>query len=327
MSATTAQSTESLASPLSWQVCSSWLLSACSPCPRSPSPPSAAPVPPPPPRTWKRTTITSPTRPSPPPPTATPRPPPSRPPPPRRSWTLEMSRFPPSRYLISATPRPGAGSSSEDLPVGLGHREAHLHRAVHLLAGRRGIELRRALEPCHRRHGPRDSEATAGRTHVADLEQRREFRAERRGVVAGAVHGVPHRVEPRPCHHRAVAAQPPVPAVDLHVVQPAERDDEVPDGLRPPERQPGVHRGDRLAGRAAVAHLQVHRDRRRLGGLHGVAGGGHDRHHLGLPGGAPLERRVAVPRAGADGHADVRELRLHQQVCLTADGHLRNGTA
>src|SRR4051794_11422356 len=139
MSAATAQSTELLAAPLSRHFAFSWLLSAVSPAPRPLSPPKDEPVPPPPPpSTWMSTTTTSPTSPSPPPPTAIPRPPPK--PPPRRSWTLDRSMSPPSRYLMLGRP-PGC---SEDLPVRLGDREPHLHRAVHLLTGRREVQVRPA---------------------------------------------------------------------------------------------------------------------------------------------------------------------------------------
>src|SRR3954469_11836038 len=44
-SAATAQSTEVLAAPLSWHSWRSWLLSACSPCPRPLRPPNTAPGP------------------------------------------------------------------------------------------------------------------------------------------------------------------------------------------------------------------------------------------------------------------------------------------
>src|SRR3712207_1601704 len=107
MSATTAQSTESLASAPVWQDCSSAVLSAVSPELSPPSTPArdddASPPPPPPPSTCTRTTTTRPTRPSPPPPTASPRPPP-RPPPPRRSCTPDGSRSAPSLYLIGGHP-------------------------------------------------------------------------------------------------------------------------------------------------------------------------------------------------------------------------------
>src|SRR5688500_3112325 len=109
MSATTAQSTDSLASAPVRHACSSWLLSAVCPSPSPPSwPPSwlsAAPVPPPPPppSSWKSTRTTTPIRPSPPPPTASPRPPP-RPPPRRRSCTPDVSRSAPSLYLMAGHP-------------------------------------------------------------------------------------------------------------------------------------------------------------------------------------------------------------------------------
>src|SRR3712207_4903196 len=108
MSATTAQSTDSLASAPVWHCCSSWVLSAVCPSPSPPSwPPSwlsAAPVPPPPPppKTWNSTSTSTPTRPSPPPPTARPRPPPR--PPPRRSCTPDGSRSAPSLYLMAGHP-------------------------------------------------------------------------------------------------------------------------------------------------------------------------------------------------------------------------------
>ena len=89
---------------------SSWLLSACSPCPSPASPPNAAA------RAaaarrraaWMRTTTIRPTSPSPPPPTAMPRPPPMPRRPdrrdgPGRSRNLR-SRSPPSRYLILGRP-------------------------------------------------------------------------------------------------------------------------------------------------------------------------------------------------------------------------------
>src|SRR3712207_343969 len=104
MSATTAQSSDSLASALVRHCCTSWVLSAVCPSPSPLNWPSAAPVPPspPPPRTWNSTSTRTPTRPSPPPPTARPRPPPK--PPPRRSCTPDGSRSAPSLYLMAGHP-------------------------------------------------------------------------------------------------------------------------------------------------------------------------------------------------------------------------------
>src|SRR3954462_13044323 len=120
MSATTAQSTDSLASPLSSQDCRSRLLSAVWPLPSPPRTParSAVEPPPPPPSTCTRTTTAKPTRPRPPPPTASPRPPPRPPPPPRRSCTADVSRLPPSRYLIAARPPPGVRTPGGAPPSG-----------------------------------------------------------------------------------------------------------------------------------------------------------------------------------------------------------------
>src|SRR3712207_4321442 len=104
MSATTAQSSDSLASPPVRHCCSSSVLSAVCPSPSPLNWPSAAPVPPspPPPRTWNSTSTRTPTRPSPPPPTARPRPPPI--PPPRRSCTPDGSRSAPSLYFMAGHP-------------------------------------------------------------------------------------------------------------------------------------------------------------------------------------------------------------------------------
>src|SRR5829696_4213125 len=264
MSATTAQSTEVLASPLSSQACSSRLLSACSPCPSPASPPRPAPVPPsPPPASWRTTTMSRPTRPSPPPPTAMPRPPPSPPPRPRRSWTLDVSRRPPSRYLILRRPFL-ENSRAEQGAVRRRHGEPDLDRAVHLLAGWREVEVDLAvLEPCHRGDGPRDSEPAAAQPGVAHLQQCGELRAEGRGVLPGPVHGVADGVQPGPLDRRAVGVQPPPGPGHVDVVQPAEVDHQVSDGVQPPDGEPGLHGGDRLARRPAVAHLQV--DRRGAG--------------------------------------------------------------
>ena len=125
-------------------------------------------------------------------------------------------------------------------------------------------------------------------------------------------------------------AQPPDRAGDLDVVEPAERDHQLADGVEPPQGQPGVQRGHRLAGSAAVAHLEVHRHPGGLGELDGVAGGGHDRRHLVLPGAAPLERGLPVTGAHPHGDVDVGDLRVDDEERLAADDHLRSddlGTA
>src|SRR6478672_603001 len=112
MSATTAHSTCALASlPVrhSWL---SWVLSADCPDPMAPNPPKPPEPLLPPPRTLSRTTTTRPTSPRPPPPTAMPRPPkpPNPPPPPRMSSTLDVSRSPPSLYLMPQTVPSASGA-------------------------------------------------------------------------------------------------------------------------------------------------------------------------------------------------------------------------
>src|SRR5829696_5928483 len=301
MSATTAQSTEVLASPLSSQARSSWLLSACSPCPRPANPPSAAPVPPsPPPASCRTTTMSRPTRPSPPPPTAMPRPPPSPPPRPRRSWTLDVSRRPPSRYLILRRPLLEC-SRAEEAVVRRRHGEPDLDRAVHLLAGWREVEVDLAvLEPCHRGDGPRDSEPAAAQPGVAHLQQRGELRAEGRGVLPGPVHGVADGVQPGPLDRRAVGAQPPPWSGHVDVVQPPQLDHQVPDGVQPADGEPGLQRGDRLSRCPAVAHLQVDGRGAGVHRLQRVPRRPCDGGHLRLGGLAALQGRLPVAGAHAD---------------------------
>src|SRR3954471_8171104 len=121
MSATTAHSTDELASLPVWHSWASCELSAAwpddsPPNPPTPEPPVPVPVPLPRPSTWKSTKMTTPTSPSPPPPKPTarqpeqphtppppkppPRPPKPPPPPPRMSPTLDVPRPAPSSYLI-----------------------------------------------------------------------------------------------------------------------------------------------------------------------------------------------------------------------------------
>src|SRR5215207_8342454 len=175
MSATTAQSTESLASPLSLHACSSWLLSAFSPWPRPPRPLSADPTsPPPPPNNWMRRKTTTPATPSPPPPTATPRPPirpPPNPPPPRRSRTLDVSRLPPSRYLMSGRPPARVRSAPEDLRLGFGHREPDLDRAAHFRPHRRQVETQVARLEREGRRARCDPQSTARDTRIRHLQE------------------------------------------------------------------------------------------------------------------------------------------------------------
>ena len=145
--------------------------------PEAAQPAEAAPSrsPPPPPSTWSRTTTSRPTRPSPPPPTAMPA---------AAAQPAAARRDGPGccrgRCPALAIPHPRKTSC-----VGLGHREAHLHRAVHLLPGRHEVQVRFALEPCHRGHRPRDSEPAAARAGVPHLDQRGQLRRRRPRRTAG----------------------------------------------------------------------------------------------------------------------------------------------
>src|SRR4051795_9571579 len=321
MSAATAQSTESLASPLSRQVASSWLLSAGSPASRLLSPPSAAPVLPSlPPSTWIRTT-TRPTSPSPPPPTAIPRPPP-RPPPRRRSWMLDRSRSPPSRYLMLGRPpcarKCGRVRTSRSAPP-----PRH-----DLQTGRCEVEVELAVpEPCHRRHGGRDSEPAGTQPCVAHFEQGGQLRPEGRRVLTCTVYRVPHGVQPGLFRGGAFRPQPPRRSRHLDVVEPAQRHDQLAHRIQSADRQPGVHRRHRFLGGAPVAHLQVHRDGRGLEGLDRVPRRRCHGGHLLLDVPAALQRGLPVTGADADGGPDVGELGLDLEPRLTADEDLWGGTA
>src|SRR4051794_13300527 len=206
MSATTAHSTDELASLPVWHSWASCELSAAwpddsPPNPPTPEPPVPVPVPLPPPSTWKSTKMTTPTSPSPPPPKATPRPPrPPKPPPPppRMSSTLDVSRPAPSSYLIGGGfPLRERGNPAGDLQGGAldsGHAVGRGGRAQFAAGGPRpGRAVRE--EPGTRgehaaRHRPADRDLLDARSEEREGPQepadaRRPRRPVRHGRLAG----------------------------------------------------------------------------------------------------------------------------------------------
>ena len=201
MSATTAQSTESFASPLSSQACSSWLLSACSPWPRLPRPPSAAPTsPPPPPSSWMSTNDDQPDE-------AEPAAADGDAPAPAEPTTAAASVLDARRVEAAALAIPHPRKTSW---LGFGHREPDLDRAAHLRAHRRHVQGQVAcLEPCieppcpprlglHRRAMP--GSATSSRAVSS---------APNAAAYAVPVGRRPDRRQPGLLVGRAVGSQPP----------------------------------------------------------------------------------------------------------------------
>ena len=316
MSATTAQSTESLASPLSSQACSSWLLSACSPWPSPPRPPSAGAGaaaaaaeqleehedrPARRGRARRRR------------PRARGRRPACRRRP-RRSWTPDVSR--PAALAI---PHP-----SEDLLVGIGHREPHLDRAVHLLAGRREVEVEVArLEPCHRapwppRLGIRRRTSPASLTSSSAVSSAPKAAAYCRARwTASRDGGQPGLLERRAVGCAAATSGPDTSTSSSRPRATTRSPDERP-------ARPTVTRvctdGHRLARRPAVADLEVHGD-----------GGRSPADSTASPAAASTaatsscrarQRSSAVCRSRARTRtviAEVGDLRIDQQHRLAAD--------
>src|SRR3954467_14057581 len=157
ISATTAHSSDELASAPLLHSRASWVLSADWPWPMLPNPPTPEPppVPPPPPSTLMSTTTSSPTKPRPPPPTARPRPPNPPPPLPRMSVMSDVSRSAPSLNLMGAGfPVRGPGNRARASRPAPAAPAAGAERAAgDLPAQRRGGRAREGLERRRAEHG------------------------------------------------------------------------------------------------------------------------------------------------------------------------------